>query len=84
MSSLSPPLSPNGKHPETLALKSALRTFSICRADFGLERPKTPIMIRLVHIRTICIFIREVSILTLCGHTSAAMAAQHSWALPQH
>ena len=51
--------------PETLALKSALRTFSICRADFGLERPKTPIMIRLVLIRTICIFIREELILTI-------------------
>ena len=56
---------PECKHPETLALKSALRTFSICRVDSGSEHPKTPTMISLVLIRTICIFIREESILTI-------------------
>ena len=61
MSSLNLPLYPNGKHPETLAPKSALRTSSICQADFGSERPKIPTMIRLVLIRTISIFIREGS-----------------------
>jgi hypothetical protein len=41
------------------------RTFSICRADFGSERPKILTTIHLVLIRTIFIFIREASILTI-------------------
>jgi hypothetical protein len=35
-------------------------------------------------IRIICIFTREASILTICGHTSPAMAAQLSRSLSQH
>ena len=51
-------------------------TFSICRVDFGSERPKTPTMIPQVRTQTICIFIPEGLIHTIVRpHVPPAMAA---------